>query len=86
MKSISRITVSFGSRGVEIDVTYTHDVLEVVEMPGSKGRTSQAARLASMALERTQDHLRTGRPLWGGYATNLRTTTDRLLVDKVRRP
>jgi hypothetical protein len=81
MKSISRIVVTFGSRGVELDVTYTHDE-DVVEIPGSKKRTTSTQVMAQMALERAQECLRTGRVIWGGFGTNMRTSTDRILVDK----
>jgi hypothetical protein len=85
VKSISRVTVTFGSRGVEVDVTYNHDE-DVVFTPGSKQRTTSAATMASKALERAQEHLRTGRVIWGGFGTNLRTSTDRILVDERRGP
>jgi hypothetical protein len=80
MKSISRVTVTFVPDGsLEVDVTYTH---EEVLTPGSKRRTTSAARMASMALERAQEHLRSGRVIWGGFGTNMRTSTDRILIDK----
>jgi hypothetical protein len=85
MKSISRVVITFRGEGIDLDITYTHNE-DVALVPGSKGRTSQAANLASMALERAQEHLRTGRVIWGGFGTNMRTSTDRILVDKRRIP
>jgi hypothetical protein len=77
---LKRVSVTFDDDGLEIAVAYTHT--DEPPMPGSKGRTTKALRMARAGLEAALDSLGTGAGIWGGFATNTRESTDRIMVER----
>ena len=80
MRELRRITITFDSKGdVELDVNYEHS--GEMPTPGSKGRIRSAATLAREGLRYALEELDNGRLLWGGYGTNTKVSTDKIIVD-----
>jgi hypothetical protein len=78
---LTRIMVTFQDGTIEYGVRYTH--ADDPGSPGSKGRTTRAARLAAKGLEAALEGLsRDPGPLWGGFATNTRESTDTIMVEQ----
>jgi len=81
---LASLVLTFKPDGTtEISVTYTHDESEVAN-PGTKTRTTTAAKMAAhglrLALEGLEDAKRV--PIWGGFATDTRTSKDMIMVDR----
>jgi len=82
MRELREIRVRFTPEGIEISTTYTHpDDLEVAN-PGTKTRTSTAAKMAAHGLRLALEGLETDPLIWGGFATNTRTSKDTVVIDR----
>lgn len=79
MKELRQIMITF-DRDVEIAITFAHE--EGLASPGTKRRTTTATRMARAGLEQALKGLDRGLPVWGGFGTNERVSTDRLVVDR----
>jgi len=75
---LERITVTFTPEGIEYAVCYAH--ADEPPTPGTKTRTTRASRMARKGLEAALEGLGAGAVTWGGYATDTRHSTDRILV------
>jgi hypothetical protein len=78
---LKRLAVTFTEEGVEFAVRYSHDDGEVPN-PGTKGRTTTAARLARKGLEAALEGLDKGAWRWGGFGTNTRESEDRIISER----
>jgi hypothetical protein len=78
--TLKRVTVTFTPEGIELAVAYDHD--HVPANPGTRGRTTTAARMASKGLETALDALDRGQLVWGGFATSTRATEDKVIVER----
>ena len=76
---LKSVRVDFHQEGLEVSVGYTH--ADPIPNPGTKTRTTTAARMAAAGLQRALEALGTGPGQWGGFATDTRTSTDRLLFE-----
>jgi hypothetical protein len=74
------ITVIFDGEGIEYAVNYQHR--GEPPSPGSKARTTTAARMARRGLELALEKLGSGAVMWGGFATNTRESEDRIIVER----
>jgi hypothetical protein len=81
VKELREIRVTF-DREIEISITYAHrdDDHDAVANPGTKTRTTAAARMARKGLEVALEGLDRGVPIWGGFATDTRVTRDAILL------
>jgi hypothetical protein len=77
---LQKLTIIFADEGIELAVSYLHT--EDPPTPGSKTRTTTAARMARAALETALEGLRTRPAIWGGFGTDTRESTDRIVVDR----
>ena len=84
------MVVSFAPDGsIEFAVSYSHsggDLLthaQEIPSPGSKRRTTSAARMASKALRVAPEGLDKGEAISTGFATDTITSTDTIVVDSV---
>ncbi len=82
MSVVLSVTVTFLQEGIELAVEYSH--ADEPPTPGTKTRTRRAARMARTGLQTALEALGTGPPVWGGFATDTRQSTDRVLVDRER--
>jgi hypothetical protein len=83
MRTLQRLIVTFTPEGIEYAVSYQHDASHSKSTsPGMKTRTVQAARMATAGLERALANLKDSEPKWGGFATDLQTSTDKVLIDR----
>ena len=83
--TLQRLIVTFKPDGTtEISVTYTHSEADDAALanPGTKTRTRSATRMAAYGLQRALEGLDKGTPIWGGFATNTRTSRDTIIVDR----
>jgi hypothetical protein len=81
---IQRLIISFADDGTtEVSVTYSHQ--DEPATPGSKKRTQSASQMASAALQRALEGLGTSAVSWGGFGTNTRVSTDKIVIDRKRR-
>ncbi len=74
-----RLTITFMPQGVEYAVTCAHT--DEPPTPGTKTRTARASRMVRKALEAALEGLGAGAVAWGGYNTNTKASTDRILVE-----
>jgi hypothetical protein len=80
---LQKIAVEFKPDAtLEFAVTYAHGDLDEPPNPGTKKRTTNAARMAAYGLQRALEGLDKGAPIWGGFATNTRTSRDLIMVDR----
>ena len=79
---LERIIVTFHREGLEVGVSYAH--ADEPPTPGTKTRTRMAARMAEAGLRRALEGLDRGSVAWGGFATDTRQSTDKVLVDRER--
>ena len=79
---LERIIVTFHREGVELEVRYAH--ADEPPTPGTKKRTATAVRMARKGLEMALEGLGWGSVAWGGFSTDTRQSTDRVLVDRER--
>jgi hypothetical protein len=84
---IRRMIVTFNRDEVEISITYSHDSSEATATPGSKKRTTTAARMARKGLEHALEGLDAAGEavVWGGFATDTSLTTDVVVLDRKKR-
>jgi hypothetical protein len=80
MSELRRITITFTAEGIEYGVTYLHTDEPPTPVYPAKARTSKAARMACKGLELALQRLSAGAAEWGGYGTDTRQSTDRILV------
>ena len=76
---LEKLTVTFQPEGIALAVSYAHR--DEPPTPGTKTRTRRAARMAEAALRRALEGLGRGSVAWGGFATDTRQSTDKVLVD-----
>lgn len=74
------IRITFNREGIEYAVTYQHG--DQVATPGTKKRTTTAARVAAEGLRRALEVLGRGQIQWGGFGTNEKVSTDRVIIDR----
>ena len=79
-RELRSITVTFGGEGIEYAVSYLHR--GEPPSPGSKTRTTTAARMARRGLELALERLGSGALIWGGFATNTRESEDTIIVER----
>ena len=82
---LQSVLVRFEWEGVELSVTYGHAETGQ-HNPGTKTRTRRAARMARAGLQAALEGLDRGDALWGGYGTDTRESTDRVLVGDLLDP
>ena len=80
MTTVEKIVVTFTGGAIEYSVTYHHDAEPA--NPGTKRRTITAARMARKGLELALAKLDSGAVLWGGFATSMRESEDRIIVER----
>jgi hypothetical protein len=80
VSELCEIKVSFAHEGIMICVSYGHT--NEPPQPGTKTRTRSATRMAAYGLRRALEGLDKGTPIWGGFATNTRTSRDTIIVDR----
>jgi hypothetical protein len=80
--TLRRLVVSFERDSIEYAVTYEHT--DSPPTPGTKKRTTTAARMAAAGLERALEALREpgGPVVWGGFGTNTKVSKDTIIVDR----
>jgi hypothetical protein len=78
--TLKRVTVTFTPEGIELAVGYDHD--HEPANPGTRGRTTTAARMASAGLRRALEHLNRGTPVWTGFGTDTRQSTDTIVIER----
>jgi hypothetical protein len=76
---VKSVTATFTPEGIEFAVLYSHE--GEPPTPGSKTRTSKAARMARMGLETALKGLDDDL-IWTGFATDTRTSRDTIMVDR----
>ena len=81
MTELREIYVAFTAEGIMISITYGH-ANELDHAPGTKTRTRAATRMAAHGLRRALERLDKGTPIWGGFATDTRTSKDTIMVDR----
>ena len=79
MPELREISVAFTAEGIMISVTYGHR--DQIPNPGTKTRSRTATRMAAYGLRLALEGLDKGTPIWGGFATNTRTSKDTIIVD-----
>jgi len=80
---LQKIAVEFKPDAtLEFAVTYAHGEADEPPNPGTKTRTRSATRMAAYGLRRALEGLDKGTPIWGGFATNTRTSRDTIIVDR----
>jgi hypothetical protein len=83
MSQLQRLIITFKPDAtLEFAVTYAHGEAEEPPNPGTKKRTTSAARMAAHGLRLALEGLDKGTPIWGGFATNTRTSRDTIIVDR----
>jgi alanine racemase len=82
--TLQRLIVTFNPDGTtEISVTYTHPAeADEPPNPGTKKRTTSAARMAAHGLRDALAHLEQGDLVWGGFGTNMKVSRDTLVVNR----
>ncbi len=80
--ALQRIMITFNPDGtLDFAVTYAHDDHEVAN-PGTKTRTTTAARMAAEGLRDALAGLETGSLVWGGFGTNMKVSRDTIVIDR----
>jgi hypothetical protein len=79
---LKRLTISFSHEGISYAVAYEHSEAHEPANPGTRSRTTSAARMASAGLRRALDALDQGTPVWTGFGTNTRQSTDRIVIER----
>jgi hypothetical protein len=83
MSQLRRVVIEFKPDAtLEFAVTYAHGEASEPPQPGTKTRTRSATRMAAYGLRRALEGLDKGTPIWGGFATNTRTSRDTIIVDR----
>jgi hypothetical protein len=78
---LKRVTVTYREDGtIEYAVRYEHTAEPPT--PGSKKRVATVATLARKGLQAALEGLGKDALLWGGFGTNTRESTDRIMVDR----
>ena len=80
MTTVEKIVVTFTGGAIEYSVTYHHDAEPA--NPGTKRRTTTAARMARKGLELALAKLDSGAVLWGGFGTDTRQSTDQIIAER----
>ncbi len=78
--ALRSVTVTFTPEGLEYAVTYAHE--GEPPNPGTKTRTTTAARMARRGLEVALEGLAAGAPAWGGFGTNTKVSRDVVMVER----
>lgn len=75
------LTIFREDGSIEYAVSYAH--IDEPPTPGSKKRTTTASRMARRGLQAALEGLDQGYALtWGGFGTNTRESTDRIIVER----
>jgi hypothetical protein len=79
--TLQRVAATFLEDGsVEVAISYHHT--DDPPTPGTKGRTTTAARMAREGLEAALEGLSNGGVVWVGFGTNTRESTDHVIVER----
>jgi hypothetical protein len=80
---LRKLTVTFQPDAtLELAVTYAHGDLDETPNPGTKKRTTSAARMAAHGLRDALAHLEQGALVWGGFGTNMKVSRDTIVVNR----
>ncbi len=80
---LRKLTVTFQPDAtLEFAITYAHGEAGEPARPGTKKRTTSAARMAAHGLRDALAHLEQGALVWGGFGTNTRESEDRIIVER----
>jgi len=83
MTQLRELTVTFQPDAtLEFAVTYAHGEADEPPNPGTKKRTTSAARMAAHGLRDALAHLEQGDLVWGGFGTNMKVSRDTILVNR----
>jgi hypothetical protein len=83
MSELRRVVVEFKPDAtLEFAITYTHGELDEPASPGTKKRTTSAARMAARGLRDALAHLERGALVWGGFGTNMKVSRDTIVVSR----
>jgi hypothetical protein len=79
--ALKKVTAIFREDGaIEYAVTYAHTTEPA--NPGTKRRISTASRMAAAGLEAALEGLRSRPGAWGGFGTDMRVSTDMIIVER----
>ena len=80
---LKRLVVTFQPDAtLEFAVTYAHGEADEPANPGTKKRTTSAARMAAHGLRDALAHLEQGTLVWGGFGTNMKVSRDTIVVNR----
>jgi hypothetical protein len=83
MSQLRRVVVEFKPDAtLEFAVTYAHGEADEPPNPGTKKRTTSAARMAAHGLRDALAHLEQGALVWGGFGTNMKVSRDTIVVNR----
>jgi len=83
MTQLRELTVTFQPDAtLEFAVTYAHGEADEPPNPGTKKRTTSAARMAAHGLRDALAHLEQGDLVWGGFGTNMKVSRDTLVANR----
>jgi len=83
MTQLQKIAVEFKPDAtLEFAVTYAHGEADEPANPGTKKRTTTAARMAAHGLRDALAHLEQGALVWGGFGTNMKVSKDLIVVNR----
>jgi hypothetical protein len=83
MTQLRKLTVTFQPDAtLEFAVTYAHGELDEPPNPGTKKRTTSAARMAAHGLRDALAHLEQGTLVWGGFGTNMKVSRDTIVANR----
>jgi len=80
---LQRLIITFKPDAtLELAVTYAHGEADEPASPGTRKRTTSAARMAAHGLRDALAHLEQGTLVWGGFGTNMKVSRDTIVVDR----
>jgi hypothetical protein len=80
---LRKLTITFQPDAtLEFAVTYAHGEADEPPSPGTKKRTTSAARMAAHGLRNALAHLERGALVWGGFGTNMKVSRDTIVVNR----
>jgi hypothetical protein len=83
MSQLQRLVITFKPDAtLEFAVTYAHGEDGEPPSPGTKKRTTTAARMAAQGLRDALAHLEQGALVWGGFGTNMKVSRDMIVVNR----
>ena len=87
MTQLRKLAVTFKPDAtLEFAVTYAHGEAGEPATPGTKKRTTSAARMAAHGLRDALAHLDSSaseaKLVWGGFGTNMKVSRDTIVVER----